>query len=117
MSSIFNSKILQFFIRPRRRQRHATSNLESLRRDIETDVHLRAALDLLQSLETDATHGLSTTVARDLLKEHGLNALTPLKKTSNVFKFLGRCFGGFSLLIWVNSINTETQYTKVTREV
>ncbi|KZC10668.1 Sodium/potassium-transporting ATPase subunit alpha, partial [Dufourea novaeangliae] len=88
----------------KRRQQRVTGNLESLRRDIETDVHLRTAQDLLQSLQSDAKHGLSTTVARDLLKKNGLNALTPPRRTSNTLKFLRRCFGGFSLLIWVGVV-------------
>ncbi|XP_026672403.1 sodium/potassium-transporting ATPase subunit alpha-like [Ceratina calcarata] len=78
--------------------------MESLRRDIETDVHLQAPQDLLQTLQTDANHGLSTTAARDLLNKHGLNALTPPRVTSSVLKFLQRCFGGFSFLIWVGAV-------------
>ena len=85
----------------RRRLCTTTGNLESLRRDIETDVHLRAIEDLLQSLGTDATHGLSTTVACDLLNKTGPNELTPPRKISNALRFLHLCFGGFSSLIWV----------------
>lgn len=85
----------------RRRRQRTVTNLESLRRDIETDVHLRAAEDLLQSLGTNATHGLSTNVACDLLDKTGPNELTPPRKISNALKFLRLCFGGFSLLIWV----------------
>ncbi|XP_033341724.2 sodium/potassium-transporting ATPase subunit alpha [Megalopta genalis] len=88
----------------KRRQQRVSNNLGSLRRDIETDVHLRTAEDLLQSLGSDAVNGLSTTVARELLKTHGFNALTPPKKTPGVFKFLRRCFGGFSALIWIGVI-------------
>ncbi|XP_076627752.1 sodium/potassium-transporting ATPase subunit alpha [Colletes latitarsis] len=102
MSCISGWKLFRYF--GERRRRHTTSNLESLRRDIETDVHLRPAEDLLRSLRTDANHGLSTTVARDLLNKSGLNALTPPRKTSGVLKFLRRCFGGFSLLIWVGAL-------------
>ncbi|OAD62820.1 Sodium/potassium-transporting ATPase subunit alpha, partial [Eufriesea mexicana] len=79
-------------------------NLESLRRDIETDVHLQPTEDLLQSLGTNAAHGLSTSIARDLLNKSGLNALTPPRKTSSVLKFLHRSFGGFSLLIWTGAL-------------
>ena len=85
----------------RRRLRATIGNLESLRRDIETDVHLRATEDLLQSLGTDATRGLSTTVACDLLNRTGPNELTPPRKISKALRFLHLCFGGFSLLIWV----------------
>ncbi|XP_054008897.1 sodium/potassium-transporting ATPase subunit alpha-like [Hylaeus anthracinus] len=84
--------------------RQRKGNLESLRRDIETDVHLRAAEDLLQSLRTDAKRGLSTAVACELLRKSGSNTLTPPRKTSNVLKFLRRCFGGFSLLIWIGAL-------------
>lgn len=101
MNSLRNWKLLRFF--SKRSQRNTTSNQEFLRRDIETDVHLRAAEDLLQSLRTDAAHGLPTSAARDLLNKNGFNALTPPRKTSNLLKFLGRCFGGFSLLIWVHN--------------
>ncbi|XP_076291776.1 sodium/potassium-transporting ATPase subunit alpha [Lasioglossum baleicum] len=88
----------------KRRKRRATSNLDSLYRDIETDVHLRTAEDLLRSHQSDAVNGLSTTVARDLLKINGFNALTPPKKASDVLKFLRRCCGGFSSLIWIGVI-------------
>lgn len=99
MNCFYKWGIWRFF--ERRRRVRAGTNLESLRRDIETDVHLQPAEDLLQSLGTDAAYGLSTSVARDLLNKSGLNALTPPRKTSNVLKFLHRIFGGFSLLIWV----------------
>ncbi|XP_033353676.1 sodium/potassium-transporting ATPase subunit alpha-like [Bombus vosnesenskii] len=88
----------------RRRRQLTVTNLESLRRDIETDVHLRATEDLLQSLGTNATHGLSTTIACDLLDKTGPNELTPPRKISNVLKFLRLCFGGFSLLIWIGAV-------------
>lgn len=90
--------ILRWFSK---RKRHTNANLESLRRDIETDIHLQPLEDLLQRLETDATHGLSTNVARARLTETGPNTLTPPKKPSNLLKFLRLCFGGFSSLIWV----------------
>lgn len=101
---LLNWKVFRYF--NRRRQKYTTSNLESLRRDIKTDVHLLAAEDLLQSLQTNAVQGLSTTVARDLLNKSGLNALTPSRKASGVLKFLRRCFGGFSTLIWVLRLST-----------
>ena len=109
MNSIVNWKLLRFF--SKRSQRNTISNQECLRRDIETDVHLRAAEDLLQSLRTDVVHGLSTSAARDLLNKNGLNALTPPRNTSNVLKFLGRCFGGFSLLIWVHNTSISDIHT------
>nr|XP_003701662.1 PREDICTED: sodium/potassium-transporting ATPase subunit alpha-like [Megachile rotundata] len=102
MNRLLNWRILRCY--KKRRQQNATTNLESLRRDIETDVHLQSAEDLLQSLQTNATRGLSTVAARDLLNKSGLNALTPPKKTSSVLKFLNRCFGGFSALIWVGAL-------------
>lgn len=96
--------IYRWFSKQRRR---ANTNLESLRRDIETDIHLQPLEDLLQRLETDATHGLSMNVARARLAETGPNTLTPPKKPSSLLKFLRLCFGGFSSLIWV--------YNKISR--
>ncbi|KAG6798721.1 sodium/potassium-transporting ATPase subunit alpha [Apis mellifera caucasica] len=93
--------IYRWFSKQRRR---ANTNLESLRRDIETDIHLQPLEDLLQRLETDATHGLSMNVARARLAETGPNTLTPPKKPSSLLKFLRLCFGGFSSLIWVGVI-------------
>ncbi|XP_076755935.1 sodium/potassium-transporting ATPase subunit alpha [Xylocopa sonorina] len=103
MNQCSNWKILRYLAGERRRRRRTATNLESLRRDIETDVHLQPADDLLRGLRTDAARGLSTTVARDLLNKSGLNALTPPRKISTAFRFLRRCFGGFSLLIWVGA--------------
>lgn len=99
MNRLPNWKILQYF--KKRKQQNPTTTLEYLHRDIETDIHLQPTEDLLRSLQTNAKRGLSTAVARDLLNKTGPNVLTPAKKTSNVLKFMNRCFGGFSALIWV----------------
>ncbi|XP_029033741.2 sodium/potassium-transporting ATPase subunit alpha-like isoform X3 [Osmia bicornis bicornis] len=108
MNRLPDWKILQYF--KKRKQQDPTTTLEYLHRDIETDIHLQPTEDLLQSLQTNPKRGLSTAVARDLLNKTGPNVLTPAKKTSNVLKFMNRCFGGFSALIWVGAFLSFSNY-------
>lgn len=92
------SKMWRFF---RKVQQQRNRDLDALRQDIDTDVHIKSAADLLQSLQVDSERGLSTIVARNRLRDQGPNALTPPKKTLEIQKILHRFCGGFSLLIWV----------------
>ncbi|XP_025075670.1 sodium/potassium-transporting ATPase subunit alpha-like [Pogonomyrmex barbatus] len=85
-------------------QQQRNRDLDVLRRDIDTDVHIKSAGDLLQSLQVDPELGLSTVIAKNRLRDQGPNALTPPKKTLEIFKILHRCCGRFSLLIWVGAI-------------
>lgn len=85
----------------RKAQHQRNRDLDALRRDIDTDVHIKSAGDLLQSLQVDPELGLSTIVARNRLRDQGPNALTPPKRTLEIQKILHRCCGGFSMLIWV----------------
>lgn len=82
--------------------RQRNRDLDALRRDIDTDVHIRPVVDLLLDLQVEPEQGLSTIVARNRLHEQGPNALTPPKKTPEILKMLYQCCGGFSLLIWVD---------------
>nr|XP_034194731.1 sodium/potassium-transporting ATPase subunit alpha-like isoform X2 [Osmia lignaria] len=107
MNRLPNWKILQYF---KKRKQQDPTTLEYLHRDIETDIHLQPTEDLLRSLQTNTKRGLSTAVARDLLNKTGPNVLTPAKKTSNVLKFVNRCFGGFSALIWVGAFLSFSNY-------
>lgn len=84
-----------------RRSQRLNRDLDALRRDIDTDVHIKSAEDLLRDLQVDPEQGLSTIVARDRLREQGPNTLTPPKKTLEILKILHHCCNGFSLLIWV----------------
>ncbi|XP_011883537.1 PREDICTED: sodium/potassium-transporting ATPase subunit alpha-like [Vollenhovia emeryi] len=85
-------------------QQQRNRDLDALRRDIDTDVHVKSPADLLQSLQVDLEQGLSTIVAKSRLRDQGLNALTPLKRTLEIQKILHRFCGGFSSLIWVGAI-------------
>ncbi|XP_063973224.1 sodium/potassium-transporting ATPase subunit alpha-like [Diachasmimorpha longicaudata] len=75
----------------------------SLREDIDTDVHTRGISELLEGLGTDVRRGLSSSRARELSAEFGANALTPPKKTSELWKLTKCCCGGFSTLIWAGA--------------
>jgi len=96
---LFAGRDMWRFLRKAQQQRNR--DLDALRRDIDTDVHIKSAGDLLQSLQVDPERGLSTIVARNRLRDQGPNALTPPRKTLEIRKILHRCCGGFSLLIWV----------------
>ncbi|XP_012535956.1 sodium/potassium-transporting ATPase subunit alpha [Monomorium pharaonis] len=85
-------------------QQQRNRDLDALRRDIDTDVHIKSPEDLLLSLQVDFERGLSTTVVRNRLRDQGPNALTPPKKTLKIVKILRRFCGGLSLLIWVGAI-------------
>jgi len=82
-------------------QQQRNRDLDALRQDIDTDVHIKSTRDLLQSLQVDLERGLSTIDAKNRLRDQGPNALTPLKRTLEIKRILHRCCGGFSLLIWV----------------
>lgn len=82
-------------------QQQRNRDLDALRQDIDTDVHIKPLGDLLQDLQVNPEWGLSMVVAKNRLRDQGPNALTPLKKTWEIQKILQRCCGGFSLLIWV----------------
>ena len=85
-----------------KRRSTAASNLnEALRNDIDTDVHKLPLDELLNNLKADLHRGLTTTRAKELLRENGPNALTPGKKSSEILKLIRCCCGGFSFLIWV----------------
>ncbi|EFN88446.1 Sodium/potassium-transporting ATPase subunit alpha [Harpegnathos saltator] len=87
-----------------RRPQRLNRDLDALRRDIDTDVHLKPAVDLLQDLQVDLEQGLSTSVARDRLREQGPNALTPPRKTLEILKILHHCYNEFSLLTWIGAV-------------
>ena len=88
------------FFRKAQQQRNR-DGLDALRQDIDTDVHIKSAAELLESLQVDSERGLSTIVARNRLRDQGPNALTPPKKTLEIQKIFHRFCGGFSSLIWV----------------
>lgn len=88
-------------------QHQRNRDLDALRGEIDTDVHIKSAKDLLQSLQVDLEWGLPTIVAKNYLREQGPNALTPLKKTLEIQKILQQCCGKFSLIIWVAILSIE----------
>ncbi|XP_072745497.1 sodium/potassium-transporting ATPase subunit alpha [Anoplolepis gracilipes] len=85
-------------------QRQYNRDLDALRQDVDTNVHIQPVEDLLQSLQVDPEQGLSTIVAKERLRHQGPNALTPPKRPSEILKILYRFCGGFSLLIWIGAI-------------
>ncbi|XP_014477897.1 PREDICTED: sodium/potassium-transporting ATPase subunit alpha-like [Dinoponera quadriceps] len=86
-----------------RKSQRLNRDLDALRRDIDTDVHIKPAENLLRDLQVDPEQGLPTIIARDRLREQGPNALTPPKKTLEILKILHHCCSGFSMLIWTGA--------------
>lgn len=84
-----------------RRSQRANRDLDALRQDIDTNVHVQPVKELLQNFHVDPKQGLLTFVAKNRLRDQGLNALTPPTKMPKILKIFHRCCGGFSLLIWV----------------
>lgn len=81
------------------------NNLDPLRNETDTDIHIRPIEDILEELQIDPKVGFSSLRAQELSLEQGPNALSPALKTSEFLK-LCRCLcGGFSLLIWVRIID------------
>ncbi|XP_015599395.1 sodium/potassium-transporting ATPase subunit alpha [Cephus cinctus] len=79
-------------------------NTDALRRDVDTDVHKVDITVLMNRLKTDSQRGLSANVARELLRQHGMNSLTPPKQTPEIVKAIRCCCKGFSLLIWFGAV-------------
>uniref|UniRef100_A0A8C5QUT3 Sodium/potassium-transporting ATPase subunit alpha n=1 Tax=Leptobrachium leishanense TaxID=445787 RepID=A0A8C5QUT3_9ANUR len=70
---------------------------------LQTD-HTLTIEELGKKYSVDIKQGLSSQTAEELLKQNGLNKLTPPKGTPEIVKFLKLMAGGFSIVFWIGSI-------------
>lgn len=74
------------------------------------DEHLMTIDEVAEKYETDLKNGLTSEKVQINAQKHGLNQLTPPKKTPGIIKFLKLLFSGFSLLLWVGAILCIVSY-------
>merc|ERR1712180_422900 len=79
-------------------------NLESLKQELDVDVHKIALNDLLKRFKSDQENGLTDAQAAETLAEVGPNQLTPPKTTPEWVKFCKNMFSGFAMLLWCGAI-------------
>lgn len=70
------------------------------KKEIKIDEHQQDIKKVISKYNTNLKTGLTSCQAQKLLKENGLNQLTPPKKTPEWRKFVTQLVGGFSLLLW-----------------
>ncbi|XP_027200292.1 sodium/potassium-transporting ATPase subunit alpha-1-like [Dermatophagoides pteronyssinus] len=74
------------------------------------DEHLMTIDEVANKYETDLKNGLTSEKVQINAQKHGLNQLTPPKKTPGIIKFIKLLFSGFSLLLWVGAILCIVSY-------
>ncbi|XP_065321869.1 sodium/potassium-transporting ATPase subunit alpha-like [Gordionus sp. m RMFG-2023] len=97
------------------------STLDDLKQELDIDFHYVEIGKLYERFETHPINGLTSTKAVELLKKHGMNALTPPPKTSEWIKLLEHLVSGFSILLIIGSIMCliayAIQYSLINRTV
>ncbi|EDV45277.2 sodium/potassium-transporting ATPase subunit alpha [Drosophila erecta] len=78
-------------------------DIQSFKKDVETDNHKISVDELLERLKTDPHMGLSHLEAKLRLEINGPNILTPQPPTPQWIVFLKTMFGGFAILLWSGS--------------
>ncbi|XP_002038269.2 sodium/potassium-transporting ATPase subunit alpha isoform X1 [Drosophila sechellia] len=78
-------------------------DIQSFKKDVETDNHKISVDELLERLKTDPNRGLSFVEAKLRLEINGPNILTPQPPTPKWIVFLKTMFGGFAILLWAGS--------------
>merc|ERR1712180_70685 len=86
-------------------------NLESLKQELDVDVHKIALNDLLKRFKSDQENGLTDAQAAETLAEVGPNQLTPPKTTPEWVKFCKNMFSGFAMLLWCGAILCFVAYS------
>lgn len=76
---------------------------EALKKESDVTEHKLSVDELCRQSQTDASKGLTSEKAKEVLERDGPNALTPPKKTSEWVKFARNLFGGFALLLWIGA--------------
>ncbi|XP_030569601.1 sodium/potassium-transporting ATPase subunit alpha isoform X3 [Drosophila novamexicana] len=79
-------------------------DIQSFKKEVETDNHKISVEELLTRLGTDQHLGLSHSAAMLRLETDGPNMLTPAPRTPEWINFLKHMFGGFAILLWSGSI-------------
>ena len=98
-----NTDIVQEKSSVKPRSKGGRKDLESLKKELELDVHKIPIEDLFRRLESDPLIGLSAAQARSKLLEYGPNELTPPATTSEWVRFFKQLFGGFQILLWTGA--------------
>ncbi|XP_043657317.1 sodium/potassium-transporting ATPase subunit alpha isoform X1 [Drosophila teissieri] len=78
-------------------------DIQSFKKDVETDNHKISVDELLERLKTDPNMGLSHLEAKLRLEINGPNILTPQPPTPKWIVFLKTMFGGFAVLLWAGA--------------
>ncbi|CAH2319010.1 potassium-transporting ATPase alpha chain 2 [Pelobates cultripes] len=78
--------------------------VENLKKELLITDHSLTVEDLEKKYSVNIKQGLSSGNAEDLLKQNGLNKLTPPKGTPEIIKFLKLMAGGFSIVFWIGAI-------------
>ncbi|XP_055920575.1 sodium/potassium-transporting ATPase subunit alpha-like [Eupeodes corollae] len=78
-------------------------NLDSLKKEIETDCHKISLDELCEKFETNPTEGLTHARALELLERDGPNTLNPANQTSEWKRFLQHMCGGFAIVLWIGA--------------
>merc|ERR1712112_348799 len=79
-------------------------NIESLKQELDLDVHKVALDELLRRFNSNKDNGLSSTQAKANIEKYGPNALTPPPTTPEWIKFCQCLFSGFAMLLWFGAI-------------
>ena len=78
--------------------------MDSLKQELELDVHRVEVDELCKRFHTNIENGLTPQQAKANIEEYGLNALTPPPTTPEWVKFCKLMFTGFSTLLWFGAI-------------
>jgi len=79
-------------------------DFESLKQELELDVHKISHDDLCRRFHTHRENGLTKDQARENTAKYGPNALTPPPTTPEWIKFCQCLFSGFAMLLWFGAI-------------
>merc|ERR1712126_271998 len=79
-------------------------NLESLKQELDVDVHKGDVEVLIKRFNTNIENGLTDAQVAIGQKTHGPNALTPPPTTPEWVKFCQALFSGFAMLLWFGAI-------------
>merc|ERR1719228_673696 len=81
-----------------------TKNIESLKQELDVDVHKVSVDELCKRFGTNITTGLTTDQALAGVAKYGKNKLTPPPTTPEWVKFCKCLFSGFATLLWIGAI-------------
>uniref|UniRef100_A0A1I8EIX7 Na(+)/K(+)-exchanging ATPase n=1 Tax=Wuchereria bancrofti TaxID=6293 RepID=A0A1I8EIX7_WUCBA len=85
-------------------------SMQLMKKEVELREHQIPIEELCAELKTNVNMGHSEEKANQLLKEYGLNMLTPPKKRSELVAALKCLFAGFNFLLWLGSLASVTSY-------